>query len=186
MKRRLIIPVVASVLVFALPARALVGVYAGGFGGVSSQKLSFDDVNFDADTTCLYGVRAGLQAAVFALEFNYYRAGHNVAMQDFFLFNWDGLENDTSFIGGNLRIMFPVAVFRPFLALGYGYYTADVRNIDKDTEAGFNFGAGLEIKLGKLGLIGEGKYNLVNVNLDEMDFGLRHFTFTVGLHFYFF
>ncbi len=124
MKRRLIIPVVASVLVFALPARALVGVYAGGFGGVSSQKLSFDDVNFDADTTFLYGVRAGLQAAVFALEFNYYRAGHNVAMQDFFLFNWDGLENDTSFIGGNLRIMFPVAVFRPFLALGYGYYTA--------------------------------------------------------------
>lgn len=186
MKRCLVV-LVALMLLGAAAGRsyALVGVYAGGFGGISSQKLSFDDVTFDSDTTFLYGLRLGVQAAMFALELNYYRAGHNIAMDDFLLFSWDGMENDTSFIGANLRVMFPFAVFRPFFALGYGYYTADVKNIDKDTEDGFNFGAGLEVKLGKLAIIGEGKYNLVNLNLDDLDVGLRHFTFTAGLNFYF-
>jgi hypothetical protein len=164
---------------------ALVGIYVGGFGGISSQKLSFSDVKFDTDTTFLYGLRLGAQVAMFALELNYYRAGHNIAMADFFLFNWDGMENDTSFLGANLRVMFPLAAVRPFLALGYGYYTADVKSIDKDTEGGFNIGAGLEVKLGKLAIIGEGKYNRVTLKLSDLDVGLRHFTFSVGLNYYF-
>lgn len=186
MKRCLIIAVAVVLLaVTAGQSYALVGVYVGGFGGVSNQKLSFENVNFDTNTTFLYGLRFGVQLAFLALELNYYRAGHNVAMADFFLFNWDGMENDTSFLGANLRVMFPLTVFRPFLALGYGYYTADVKNIDKDTEGGFNIGAGLEIKLGKLSVIGEGKYNRVTLKLSDLDVGLRHFTFSAGLNFYF-
>ena len=185
--KRCCVVLIALLLLGAAAGRsyALVGIYAGGFGGVSSQKLSFSDVNFDTDTTFLYGLRLGAQVAMFALELNYYRAGHNVSMDDFFLFNWDGMENDTSFIGANLRAMFPLTIFRPFLALGYGYYTADIKNIDKDTEGGFNIGAGLEVKLGKLAIIGEAKYNRVTLSLADLDVGLRNFTFTAGLNFYF-
>jgi len=185
--KRYLIAAIAMVLmgVSAVNGYSQVGIYLGGFGGVSTQKPSFAEVDFDTNTTFLYGVRAGVQVLMFALEFNYYRAGHNVEMADFFLFNWDGLENDTSFIGGNLRMMFPLAALRPFLSLGYGYYTADIKNIDKDTEGGFNFGAGLEVKLGKLALIGEGKYNRVEVNLSDLNVSLGHFTFTAGLNVYF-
>jgi hypothetical protein len=186
MKRSLILALAVVLLgASAVNGYSQAGIYLGGFGGVSAQKPSFDDVDFDTNTTFLYGFRAGVQILMFALEFNYYRAGHNVEMADFFLFNWDGMENDTSFIGGNLRMMFPLAAFRPFLSLGYGYYTADIRNIDKDTEGGFNFGAGLEVKLGKLAIIGEGKYNRVDVNLSDLNVSLGHFTFTAGVNVYF-
>lgn len=186
MKRRLVIAL--TLILFGAAAGqtyALVGIYAGGFGGISTQKLSFEDVHFDTDTNFLYGFRFGLQAAMFALELNYYRAGHNVAMEDFFLFDWDGMEDDLSYIGGNVRMMFPALIFRPFLSLGYGFYTADIHNIDKDTEGGFNFGAGLEVKLGKVAIIGEGKFNKVTLDLDHLAVGLSHFTFTAGLNFYF-
>lgn len=186
MKRAIVILLALVVLgTAAAESYALVGFYAGGFGGVSTQKFSFQDVGFDTNTTFLYGLRFGLQAAMVAVELNYYRAGHNVEMEDFFLFDWDGLENDLSYIGANLRLMFPTLVFRPFLALGYGFYTADLRNIDKDSEGGLNFGAGLEIKLGRLAIIGEGKFNKVTLDLDELSVGMSHFSFTAGLNFYF-
>jgi hypothetical protein len=186
MKRYLIAASAVVLLgVSAVNGYSQAGIYLGGFGGISVQKPSFDDVHFDTNTTFLYGVRAGVQVLMFALEFNYYRAGHNVEMADFFLFNWDGMANDTSYVGGNLRMMFPLVVFRPFLALGYGYYTADIKNIDKDTEGGFNFGAGLEVKFGKLSIIGEGKYNRVEVNLSDLKVSLGQFTFTAGLNVYF-
>jgi hypothetical protein len=185
--KRILVVILAGTLfgVVAVEGYSQVGFYLGGLGGVSTQKPSFDTASFDTNTTFLYGVRAGVQLLMFALEFNYYRAGHNVEMRDFFLFNWNGMENDTSYVGGNLRMMFPLAVFRPFLALGYGYYTFDVRNIDKDSEGGFNFGAGLEIKLGKLAIIGEGKYNRIAVNLNDFKVNLGQFTFTAGLNVYF-
>jgi hypothetical protein len=166
-------------------SHAMIGFYAGAYGGVSSQKFSFSDVKFDRDTSFLYGLRLGLQVAMIAAEVTYYRAGHNVAMSDFYLFNWDGLEDDLSYIGANVRLMFPALIFRPFLSLGYGFYTADIQNIDKDTEGGANFGAGLEIKLGKLAIIGEGKFNKVTFSLDDLAVGLSHFTLTAGLNFYF-
>jgi len=186
MKRSLIIGLTLIFLgAAAVQSYAQIGLYAGGFGGISTHKLSFEDVEFDTDTTFLYGLRFGVQAAMFALELNYYRAGHNVQMEDFFLFDWDGMEDDLSYIGANLRLMFPALIFRPFLALGYGFYTADVQHIDKDTEGGVNFGAGLEVKLGKVAIIGEGRFNKVTFDLDHFAVGLSHFTFTAGLNFYF-
>jgi hypothetical protein len=186
MKRFLVVFATLALLgAAAQQSYALVGVYAGAFGGVSNQKLSFDSVKFDTNTTFLYGLRLGVQVMMFALELNYYRAGHNISMSDFYLFQWDGMKDDTSFIGGNLRFMFPIAVFRPFLSLGYGYYTVDIHNIDKDTEGGFNVGLGLEVKFGKLAIIGEGKYNNVNMNLSQWNFGFSHFTVTAGLNYYF-
>ncbi|MBN1939165.1 MAG: hypothetical protein JW843_06240, partial [Candidatus Aminicenantes bacterium] len=113
--KRLIVVALALVLIGAAAAQsyALVGLYAGGFGGISTQKFSFQDVSFDTNTTFLYGLRFGLQAAMIAVEVNYYRAGHNVEMEDFFLFNWDGMENDLSYIGANVRLMIPAPLLRP-------------------------------------------------------------------------
>jgi len=186
MKRCLVVMAVLALFgIAAQQSQAAVGFYLGGFGGVSTQKLKFDEGITDPDQTFLYGLRLGLEVLTFGFELNYYRAGHNIAMADFYSFQWDGMEDDLSFIGANLRIMFPLPVVRPFLSAGYGYYTMDIPTIDKDTESGFNVGLGLEVKLGKLGIIGEGKYHIVSLNLSDLDFGLRHFTLTAGLNYYF-
>jgi hypothetical protein len=41
------------------------------------------------------------------------------------------------------------------------------------------------VKLGKLAIIGEGKYNRVDVNLSDLNVSLGHFTFTAGVNVYF-
>jgi hypothetical protein len=169
----------------ALPAFSQVGVYLGPFAGVSVQKPSFQDVRFDANTTFLYGLRAGVQLLMFACEFNYFKAGHNVEMADFLLFNWDGLENDYSFVGGNVRMMFPLAVFRPFLALGYGSYTTNIQDVDKARKGAWNFGGGLEVKLGKIAVIGEGKWQSATFDITNFHVGVGDFTFAAGLNIYF-
>jgi len=176
---------VVLILLAAGPAFSQVGVYLGPYAGVSAQKPSFDDVRFDTDTTFLYGLRAGVQVLMFAFEFNVFKAGHSVEMEDFLLFDWDGLENDYSFIGGNLRMMFPLVIFRPFFALGYGSYTADLKDIDIAHKGGWNFGGGLEVKLGKLAVIGEAKWQNAKFDLDDFKVGFGDFTFTAGFHLYF-
>jgi hypothetical protein len=172
-------------LTAAAPAFSQAGLFVGGFAGTSAQKPSFHDVHFDTNTTFLYGVRAGVQVLMFAFELNYFKAGHNVEMDHFLLFDWDGLENDYSFVGANLRLLFPLVVFRPFLALGYGSYTTDIRDIDVAHKGGWNFGGGLEVKLGKLAVIGEGKWHKATFDLDDYEIGVGDFTLSVGLNFYF-
>jgi hypothetical protein len=166
------------------PVFSQVGVYLGPYAGVSAQKPSFEDVHFDTNTSFLYGLRAGVQVLMFAFEFNVFKAGHNVEMEDFLLFDWDGLENDYSFIGGNVRMMFPLAIFRPFFALGYGSYTADLQDIDLARKGGWNFGGGLEVKLGKLAVIGEAKWQNAEFDLDDFRVAFGDFTFTAGIHIY--
>jgi hypothetical protein len=186
MKNRTIVLLgLALLLGLAANGWSQAGFYVGGFGGVSMQTPSFDTASFGTNSTFLYGLRVGVQVLMFAFEVNYFTAGHNIEMADYFLFNWDGLENDFSFIGGNLRVMFPLAILRPYLALGYGYYTADLLTIDRARDGGFNFGAGLEVKLGKIALIAEGKYHHVRVDLNRLDVGLGDFTLTGGLNIYF-
>ncbi|MBM3294165.1 MAG: hypothetical protein FJY82_06520 [Candidatus Aminicenantes bacterium] len=174
----------AFVLLAAVPSFSQVGLYLGPYAGVSAQKPSFENVRFDRNTTFLYGLRAGVQVLMLALEFHYFKAGHAVEMEDFLLFNWDGLENDYSFFGGGLRLMFPLPVVRPFLALGHGSYTAELRGVDLDRRRGWNFGGGLEVKLGRLALIGEGKWQRATFVLDDFEIGLGDFTFTAGLNIY--
>jgi hypothetical protein len=169
----------------AAPAFSQAGFYLGAFAGYSGQKPSFTDVRFDTNTTFLYGVRAGVQVLMFAFEFNYWKAGHNVEMDDFLLFNWDGLESDYSFLGGSVRMMFPFVIFRPFIALGYGSYSLDIRDVDFDRDGGWNFGGGLEVKLGRLAVIGEGKWHHARFNIDEFEVKVGDFTLSAGLNFYF-
>jgi opacity protein-like surface antigen len=162
------------------------GIYFGGYGGYSAQTPSFNDVQFDTNTTFLYGLRAGVRFMMFGAELSYFTAGHNIEMQDYFLFNWDGLENDYSFIGLNLKMFFPLAILYPYITAGYGYYTANIHNIDKANDGGYNLGAGLEIMLGrKFSILAEGKYHHVKVDISDFRLELGNFTLTAGLNIYF-
>ena len=182
------IPVLALILLAGTVSNAFAqaGIYVGAYGGYSGQKPSFKDVTFDRNTTFLYGLRAGVRLLMFGAELSYFTADHNIEMEDYFLFNWKGKENDYSYVGLNLKWFFPLAIFQPYLTAGYGYYTADIRDIDKGREGGYNLGAGLEIMLGqRLSILAEGKYHHVKVDITDLELGLGNFTLTAGLNLHF-
>jgi hypothetical protein len=186
--KKAILPAMALFFLAGLASNAYpqAGIYFGGYGGYSAQTPSFEGVTFDTNTTFLYGLRAGVRFMMFGAELSYFTAGHNIEMQDYFLFNWNGLENDYSYIGLSLKMFFPLAILYPYITAGYGYYTADIHNIDKDNDGGYNFGAGLEIMLGrKFSILAEGKYHHVKVNISDFQLGLGNFTLTAGLNIYF-
>lgn len=185
MKRIIGLILAATLLLTAVPVFSQVGLYIGGFGGVSMQKPSFDAAQFNNDSTFVYGLRGGLRILMFALEVSYFRAGHNISMEDFATFQWNGLTNDFSYIGANIRWIFPLAILRPYLTAGYGYYTADINSIDKARDGGYNFGAGLEIAFGKISLVADGRYHHVTLHFSNIELGLGDFIATAGLSFNF-
>jgi opacity protein-like surface antigen len=183
MKRTLGIALALVILWPAAAAFSQVGIYVGGYGGVSQQTPSFAPAQFNTDTTFVYGFRGGVRILMLALELNYFRAGHNISMGDFVTFQWNGLENDFSYIGASLRWIFSLAIFHPYLVGGYGYYTADIQNIDKASNGGYHFGAGLEVSFGKrISAVVEGKYHHVTVDISNFSVGLGNFMLTAGLN----
>ena len=186
MKRIAVVIVVIVLAAGAADAFAQMGVYIGGFAGYSAQKPSFEDVQFTTDTTFFYGFRGGIRFLMLALEVSYFRAMHNIGVNDFLTLDWDGRINDFSYIGLNLRYIFSLAIFHPYLTGGYGYYTADIENIDQDKEGGVNIGAGLEISLGKrISIVAEGKYHHVAVDIQRLHVGLGNFMISGGLNIHF-
>jgi hypothetical protein len=81
--------------------------------------------------------------------------------------------------------MFPLAIFRPYLAFGYGSYTTTIQGVDTARKGGLNFGGGLEVKFGKVAVIGEGKWQNATFDLKNFDIGVGDFTFSAGLNIYF-
>ena len=170
----------------ATNAFSQIGVYVGGYAGISAQKPSFEDVTFDTNTAFFYGLRGGIRFLMLALELNYFSAMHNIEMGDFLLFNWDGKINDYSYIGLNLKYIFSLAVLHPYLTAGYGYYTADIHNIDRDKDRGYNVGAGLEVSFNRrISLVVEGKYHHVTVDITKIQLELGNFTLSGGLNIHF-
>ncbi|MFP4081689.1 MAG: outer membrane beta-barrel protein [Candidatus Aminicenantes bacterium] len=173
-------------LVFASGAFAQGGLYLGVLGGYSAQKPKIKDVEFNTDTTFLYGLRGGVKFMMVAVEVNYFQAAHNLEPKEFLTFAWGEREVDYNFIGLNFKWIFPFFLINPYLTFGYGYYTADVHQIDKDTQGGYNLGLGLELNLGsRLSLLAEGKYHHVNLDIDEQELGLGDLTISGGLNIYF-
>jgi opacity protein-like surface antigen len=186
--KRAIGPILISAVLLAgaAQAHAQVGLYVGGYLGYSAQKPSFQDVQFTTDSTLVYGFRGGIKFLMLALEINYFSAMHNIAMSDFLQFNWNDRVNDYSFIGLNLKYIFPILFLEPYLTVGYGYYTADIRDIDKDKEGGYNAGVGVEVRLGKkIALQAEGKYHHVKVDISKFSITLGDFTVCGGVNYHF-
>jgi opacity protein-like surface antigen len=186
MKRICAVVIFLVLVLTAVQAFAQIGIYIGGFAGYSAQKPSFEKVEFNTDTTFLYGLRGGIRFMMLALEVSYFRAMHNISVTDFLVLNWNGQINDYSYVGLNLKYIFSIAIFHPYLTAGYGYYTADINTIDKDKEGGINAGVGLEISLGKkISILAEGKYHHVTVNIQKINLGLGNFTLSGGFNIYF-
>ena len=173
-------------LIFISKAYAQGGLYFGIQGGYSAQKPSLKSVDFNTDTTFLYGLRAGLKIMMIAVEVNYFQAAHNLDVADLLLLDWEGKEVDYNFIGINLKYFFPFFLIHPYLTMGYGYYTANIHDIDKDREGGYNLGLGLEFHLGtRFSLIAEGRYHHANLDIDQKKLKIGDFTVSGGLNIYF-
>jgi opacity protein-like surface antigen len=152
-------------------------------GGMSSQKLEFQDLEFDRDTAYLYGVRAGLRILFFTIEANYFQAAHNISIADFDL---NEREVDYNHLGLSLRLFLPFPLVNPYLTFGYGRYSANIKDLGDDSNTGYNIGLGLELHLGsKFSLLGEGKYNHVGLNIEDEDLNISDWTLHVGLNYYF-
>lgn len=163
------------------------GLFIGILGGFSAQKPSLENVEFTTDTKFLFGLRAGLKIWSLTLEGSYFQAAHNLMPKDLVTFQWGQREIDYSFIGLTLKYdFFSLPVLHTYAAVGFGYYTADVYNIDRDSEGGYNLGLGLELNMGEnFALMAEGKFHHVRLSIREFDFGIGDFSLCGGLSYYF-
>ena len=167
-------------------AEAANGFYIGPYFGYSAQKPSLTGVEFTTDTTFLYGARIGFKFLMFSIEANYFKAAHNLRLKEFVTFEWGEQEIDYQYLGLNAKIFFPILFLHPYLTGGYGFYTADISTIGKDTDKGFNVGLGLEIHLGKkFSLLAEGKYHRVGVDIQAKKLKLGDFSLAGGFNIYF-
>jgi opacity protein-like surface antigen len=167
-------------------ATAKSGFFIGIQGGWSMQKPSLEEVKFDSDSSFLYGARIGVKFMIFAVEANYFQAAHNLVVRELVAFDWDGVEVDYNYLGVNARVYFPLILVHPYFTVGYGSYTAKLKDIGKDSNRGINLGLGVEVQLGdKFSLMAEGKYHIVKVEIDESDLELKNYTLSGGFNFYF-
>lgn len=187
MKRTIAGLILVATLGAAAPDAGAGIVYVGVQGGVSRQKASLTGITFDPDTSFLYGVRAGVNILSFAVELNYFQAAHNLMTEAGAFSAWNEREVDYCYLGFNVRwTVLPLPVIHPYLTVGYGHYTADVHDIGKDRNGGFNVGAGVELMLGKrFSLLAEGKYHHVSMDIDAQKMKFANFTLSGGLNVYF-
>jgi opacity protein-like surface antigen len=160
-------------------------IFIGIQGGWSQQNIDIGDIEFDKDTAFLYGARVGIRILTFVVEGNFYHAGHNIEATDIGNL-WDSRKINYNYLGLNVRLFLPFPIVNPYLTLGYGTYTADIKDIGKDKQGGWNAGLGLEVFLGKkLSLLGEARYNPANFEIETEEISIKNFTFHFGINFYF-
>lgn len=175
------------IFVVAGQAYAQAGFYLGLDGGVSSQQLSLKEIDFDQDSTFVYGFRVGFKVLFFAVEGQYFQASHNLALNEFPDIGWDARKVSYNYLGLNGKLFLPIPIVHPYLMFGYGYYTANVKDIDKDKDSSWNVGLGIELKLHKhFSLEGDARYhNTVTYLIGEEEVKIKNYTLTAGMNFYF-
>jgi opacity protein-like surface antigen len=167
-------------------AAAKSGVFIGFQGGWSMQKPSLEEVNFDSDSSFLYGARIGVKFMMFAVEANYFQAAHNLVLKELAAFDWGGVEVDYNYLGVNARLYIPLVLVHPYLTAGYGSYSAKLKGIGKDSNSGVNLGLGVELQLGdKFSLMAEGKYHHAKVDIEGEELKLKNYTLSGGFNIYF-
>jgi opacity protein-like surface antigen len=167
-------------------ANAQGGFFIGLQGGWSSQKPGLDDVEFNSNTTFLYGARVGVKFMMVAVELNYFQAAHNLEVKELLTFDWNDRDIDYNYLGLNVRVYIPLILVQPYFTAGYGNYSANIKDIGKDKNRGINVGIGVELGLGdKFSLMAEGKYHRVELDIEETDLKLNNYTLSGGFNFYF-
>jgi opacity protein-like surface antigen len=186
MKRKVVVLGILIVCLFG--SGSLFGdgmLFIGVQGGWSQQNIDIRDVEFDSNTAFLYGARVGIRILTFVVEGNFYQAAHNIEVSDIASL-WDSQKINYNYLGLNVRFFLPFPIVNPYLTLGYGMYTADIKDIGKDKKRGWNAGLGVEAFLGKkLSLLGEARYNHGTFEIETEEISIRDFTFHIGINFYF-
>ncbi len=178
---------IIAALFFVGQAFAQAGFYLGLDGGVSSQQLSLKEIDFDKDTSFVYGLHAGFKVLFFAVEGQYFQASHNLTLKEFPDIGWDARKVGYNYLGLNGKLFLPIPIVHPYLMFGYGYYTANVKDIDKDKDSSWNAGLGVELKLHKhFSLEGDARYHpTVTYLIDGEEVKIKNYTLTAGMNFYF-
>jgi len=155
--------------------------YLGARGGWTSQNAKAGEIEFDRDSQFFYGAQIGVQFSLFAIEGQFYHADHNLLSET------EDLEQamDYNYFGVAGKLGIPLAVIYPYLTVGYGTYSVDLNDIGAESDWGWNAGAGLEVRLGKLGIFGELKYTDFSVQFEnlEWDFGGLDIHLGLNIHF---
>jgi hypothetical protein len=191
--------VLACLLLFASGLHAQKP-YVGILVGYSAQSPKIPDSvsTFAKDSSLFYGARIGLKVMMFSIEGIYYRAAHELIQEYWEVGDVDWREYnemDYSYIGVNAKF-FPISVplppvgsFRIFLSGGYGSYTAEIKLLTsgKDTNAGLNFGGGVELKVSKISFLVEGRYHTKSkFRIADEDLELGKFYINAGINIYIF
>jgi hypothetical protein len=159
--------------------------FVGIQGGWSQQNIDIGDIEFDRDTAFLYGARAGIRILTFVVEGNFYQAAHNIGASDIENL-WDSRKINYNYLGINVRLFLPFPLINPYLTAGYGSYSANIKDLGKDKQGGWNAGLGLEVFLGdKFSLLGEVKYNAGDFEIETEEIKIKNFTFHIGINLYF-
>jgi len=170
-----------------VPARA--GFYIGLQGGLSNQNASLkeppSELKFDKDSSFLYGAQVGLRVLSFAVEGQFYRADHNLLSDNPGLTPYDGRGMAYYYLGFNAKIGLPLPLLFPYLAVGYGIYSADIKDIGSSTDKSFSFGAGAELSLGKIGLFAELRYIDFAADISSLSWDFGGLNFHCGLNYRF-
>jgi hypothetical protein len=166
-----------------VPARA--GFYIGLQSGLSNQNASLSDIKFDKDSSFLYGAQVGLRFLSFAVEGQFYRADHNLLSGNPELTLYDGRGMDYYYLGINAKIGFPLPLLFPYLTVGYGRYSADIKEVGSSTDKSFSLGAGAELSLGKIGLFAELRYIDFDMDISSLTWDFGGLNFHCGLNYRF-
>jgi len=186
MKRNVLAVVIAAAVILgasAVPAQAQF--YIGVRGGLANQNASQSgglvDIEFDKDSAFLYGGQIGFKFSLLAIEGVFYKSDHNLLSGDSSIPS-DGVEMDTYFLGVNGKLGIPLVIVYPYVTVGYGTHSVDLAGFGKDSDAAWNAGAGVQLKLGKVGLFGELRYTNFTFELDNLDWDFGGLELHFGLN----
>jgi hypothetical protein len=82
--------------------------------GVSAESRS-PGIKFDADTSFLYGARAGVKVLSLAIELEYFQAAHNLFTSGVSVPAWNDRQVDYNHLGVNVRWIIRPPVIHPYL-----------------------------------------------------------------------
>ncbi|MGB7297483.1 MAG: porin family protein [Candidatus Aminicenantales bacterium] len=184
MKKKVIRSTVLGVLFLALasvPAGAQF--YLGVRGGLSNQNVQKGQIKFDRNSAFLYGAQAGIKFLGLAVEGQFYRADHDLLAEA--LPADVELEMDYYYLGVSGKLGISLAIVYPYIKVGYGIYSVDLKGLGKKSDAAFNAGAGIELMLGKIGIFGELRYTDFDLDVDNLawDFGGVDLHIGLNIHF---
>ncbi|MFZ2053772.1 MAG: outer membrane beta-barrel protein [Candidatus Aminicenantales bacterium] len=185
MKKSIFRLAVCGVIVLALTsAPANAQFYLGVRGGLSNQNAKAGELEFDRNSAVLYGAQAGIKFLGLTVEGQFYRADHNLLGENAAMVEVEQ-EMDYYYLGVSGKLGISLAIVYPYVTVGYGTYSIDLKDLGKKSDGAFNVGAGAEVTLGKIGIFGELRYTDFSVEIESLkwDFGGLDLHFGLNIHF---